>query len=42
MIFTADIADSCEFVCEAVNKYGGVYMSFAVALASKYAYVMQK
>jgi len=38
MIFTADIADSLEFVCEARNKYGGVYMLFTVAVASKHHY----
>ena len=40
MIFTADITDGWKFVCEAVNEYGGVFMSFTIVLASKYSYVL--
>ncbi|XP_065898904.1 contactin-5-like isoform X2 [Dysidea avara] len=35
MIFTADITDSGEYVCEAGNKYGSVYHSFNVKVLSK-------
>ena len=35
VIFTADITDSGEYVCEAKNEYGSVYHNFYVKVICK-------
>jgi len=36
MIFTANITDSGEYVCEARNGYGSVYHNFNVKVICKW------
>ena len=42
MIFTADITDSGEYVCEAKNEYGSVQMTFSVTISSMCMICMHK
>jgi len=39
MIFTADINDSGEYVCEAKNEYGNIQMIFDVKIVCKDFYM---